>query len=289
MQEAGLKPVMLATFAAVIWGLWWVPLRWLETQGLGSTLGSIALNGGAFAAAAAWVVLRGSRFRLSGKAALGAALTGAAIGSYSVALVHGEVVRAILLFYLAPAWSKIIEWLFLGRPWRWTSSVAVVAALTGAVLVLGGDVTGGAWTAGDTIALASGVFWAIGAALIFTAPAATPAALSVVTALTATLIAVPFAVADATGLPPILPVASGMAVGAVYALPIMALTLWSARVLPPATLTFLLTAEILMGVFSSVLFLGEPFGPMRALGAALVILGALSEVLPALAGKKVTT
>ncbi len=282
MQQVELKPVILATFAATIWGLWWVPIRWLEAQGLPGAMGGIAMNGGAFLAGLIWMFARGTPLLLGGHALLGTALAGAAVGSYSVALVHGDVVRVVLLFYLAPAWSKIIEWAILGMPWRWTSSVALVAAFTGAVLVLGGRVSLADLSAGDLIAVVSGLLWACGAALVFTAPESAPAALTVTTALAATLIGVPFAIADGAALPPIVPVAAGLGAGVVYVLPILGLTLWSARLLPPATLTLLLTAEIVGGVVSGALFLDEPFGPLQAAGAALIVLAALSELLPRL-------
>ncbi|MEX0339111.1 MAG: EamA family transporter [Arenibacterium sp.] len=68
----------------------------------------------------------------------------------------------------------------------------------------------------------------------------------------------------------------------VVMLPVMFITLWSAQRLPPALLSFLLTAEILSGVISGVLLLNEPFTLWQAVGAALIIFGAVSEVLPAL-------
>ena len=67
-----------------------------------------------------------------------------------------------------------------------------------------------------------------------------------------------------------------------YVLPILFLTLWSAQRLSPAVISFLLTAEILSGVTSSALFLDEPFGKMQAAGACLILLAALSQVLPAI-------
>ncbi|MFC6688755.1 DMT family transporter [Jhaorihella thermophila] len=282
MQQVELKPVLLATFAATIWGLWWVPIRWLEAQGLSGAMGGIAMNAGAFLAGLIWMFARRIPLQLGGHALLGTALAGAAVGSYSVALVYGDVVRVVLLFYLAPAWSKIIEWTFLGQPWRWASSVALVAAFTGAVLVLGGAVSFADLSAGDLVAVVSGLFWACGAALVFTAPKSSPASLTVTTALAAALIGVPFVIAEGAALPPVAPVATGLAAGVVYVLPILGLTLWSARILPPATLTFLLTAEIVAGVVSGALFLDEPFGPLQIAGAALIILAALSELLPRL-------
>lgn len=282
MNGIALKPVFLATLAAAIWGLWWVPVRWLEARGLDGAMGGIAMNGGALVGALTWVAARREALRLDRRALLGTALAGAAVGSYSLALVHGDVVRVVLLFYLAPAWSKFIEWRFLDLPWRWPSTVAIVAALSGAALVMGGGISAVAIGSGDVLALVSGMCWAAGAALIFSAPANPGASLIVGTAFGATLVGVLFALAEGVSLPPPGPVAQGMATGIVYVLPILALTLWSARRLPPALLSFLLTAEILMGVVSGVLFLDEPFSGVQAAGAVLIVLGALAELLPRL-------
>lgn len=67
--------------------------------------------------------------------------------------------------------------------------------------------------------------------------------------------------------------------GAVYVIPVMFLKLWSAQRLAPATLTFLLTAELLSGVVSSAIWLDEPFGVSQGLGAVLILAAAVAEVL----------
>lgn len=290
MAAAGLRPVILAFLAAALWGLWWIPIRWFDALGLIGASGGAAMNAGAFASCVLWMVLRREAFRLDPRAIGGAACVGVAIGTYSVALNYGDVVRVILLFYLAPAWSKLIEWRFLQMPWRWTSTLALGAALLGAFLVLGGDIATNGVTIGDALAVLSGVAWSVGATLIFVSPgSARPMSLSAVSALTAALIGVLFMTieqewpADIQGTI----VVTGLGVGLLYVVPILALTLWSAQVLTPATLTFLLTAEILAGVISSAIFLDEPFGPLRVAGAALIVLGALSEILPHLMGRRI--
>jgi drug/metabolite transporter (DMT)-like permease len=282
-----MKPVLLAFLAAAIWGLWWIPIRYLETQGLTGALGGLVMNTGAFLAAAVWALAARRPLRLHPKAALGAVLVGVAVATYSSALNYGDVVRVILLFYLAPAWSKIIEWAFMGMGWGKSSTLALVAALSGAVLILGGDVTGAALRIGDVLAVLSGLAWAAGSALIFTSGRAGVLPLTLMTALSAVLVALLFA-----GLSGPLALTAGMAsaaslgagFGVIYVLPILALTLWSAQRLSPAVLSFLLTAEILTGVGSGAVLLNEPFGWVQIAGSALILAGALSEVLPTLFG-----
>ncbi len=275
-------PVALATFAAIVWGLWWIPIRYLETLGLHGAWAGLVMNLGAFLLALAWVLIRRIRLRLDARAIAGAALIGLAVSSYSTALNYTDVVRAVLLFYLAPVWSKILDRTFLGMPWRWTSTVALVAALAGAYLVLGGRVRFDALNLGDFLSLVSGMAWAGGATLTFSGRTANTISLTVVTLLFAVVVSAPFALAF--GLPEFegeleFAASAGFGAGAVYVLPIMAMTLWSARRLAPTTLTLLLTAEIVSGVASSSVLLDEPFGAMQLLGTALIVIAAMSEIL----------
>lgn len=287
--EGNALPVLMALLAALMWGLWWMPIRYLETLGLSGSWGSVAMNGGAALAGLAWIVIARVPLRITARGLFGAVLIGLAVTTYSVAITLSDVIRVVLLFYLAPAWGKIIEWAFMGQRWGWLSTLAVLVALCGAYLVLGGEISPDAINAGDALAGFSGVVWAAGAALLFTAGRMHPASLSLVTALAATLVgaALVWGIAGGGSAADVQPV--GVTVGAfagvIYVLPILLLTLWSAQRLSPAALSFLLTAEILSGVISGALFLDEPFGPMQAAGATMVLLAAALEVVPVLLRK----
>ena len=121
-------------------------------------------------------------------------MVGVAVSTYSTALNYTDVVRAVLLFYLAPVWSKLIEWAVLKLPWHWTSSVALVAALMGAYLVLGGEISLAALNFGDMLALVSGVAWAAGASLIFAGGKPSALSLTVVTLISTVAVTLPFAI-----------------------------------------------------------------------------------------------
>ncbi len=288
-SDSRLLPAVLAFVAAALWGIWWIPIRYLETLGLDGAWGSVAMNAGAALAAVIWMVLARVPFRVSRNGVMGAVLVAVAVTTYSVAITMSDVVRAILLFYLAPAWSKIIEWAFLDQRWGWPSTLAVTASLTGAYLVLGGDVSLASVGIGDLLAVLSGMAWAGGAALIFTGGRAHAMSLTLVTATSATLLGLGFVALGVGGA--VLEQASmtgaglGALAGIIYVLPILALTLWSAQRLSPAVVSFLLTAEILSGVLSGVWFLDEPFGAMQAAGAVMILLAAAIEVIPQLMRK----
>jgi len=279
-----MNPALLAFIAALIWGVWWVPIHYLQSLGLSGALGGISMTFGAFVICFGWAALKGLSLRLSWPALIGAALVGMAISTYSVALTYSDVVRVVLLFYLAPAWSKIIEWKFLNMPWHWSATVTLAAALCGAYLVLGGTLAFDSIRFGDVLAILSGMFWAGGAALIFSQGQTSSLALTMASAGFAVLAGLPFLLLSET-VTLSFALLPGMGLGMVFVVPILIMTLWSAQRLPPATISFLLTAEILSGTISGVVLLGEPFGWMQALGAALILLAALAETWPELRRK----
>lgn len=275
--------VWLALLSAVLWGLLWIPARWLETQGLHGLWAGTAMNAGALAALGLWLTVRRGWEPLPMRTVAGVGLVGTALACYTAALNYSDVVRVVLLFYLAPIWSKIIETVFLGIPWTRSATLALGLGLAGAVLILGADLTTIRILPGDGLALFAGLAWAAGAALVFAdhrSGTATPAALTAGAGVALSLVFLPFETLPGAG-PGI--GAAGMAIGAVYTLPLLLLTIWTARRLPPATLTFLLTAEIVVGVASSAIFLDEPYGPPQMIGTVLILAGATIEVTQSLA------
>jgi drug/metabolite transporter (DMT)-like permease len=218
------------------------------------------------------------------KALAGALLVGLGVMLYGVALAFTDIVRAVLLFYLAPAWSTAIECLFLGRRWSARSVAALALSFLGVATIFRFEVSGGAWNGGDMAALISGMAWSVGAALVFTASGAetarrgVPARLALAcSAGAAGAAAAALLIGDEPLIPAALPAALALLSGAVYLAPILFFTMLAALSLAPATMSFLLTAEILSGVASSALLLDEPFGAVEALGALLVAGGALLE------------
>ncbi|MFX0547471.1 DMT family transporter [Roseovarius sp. S1116L3] len=277
-----LAPVALTVLSAILWGLWWIPIRWLESLGLTGAQASFICNFGAVITLVVYMLTLRFRPRLGLRLILGAGLIALAFSFYSVALTLSDVVRVILLFYLAPGWSKIIEWAFLKQPWRRSSSVTLLLSLLGAYLVLGGDLSLASLNIGDVLALIAGVMWAVGATLVFTGPPAQISALTLATVLWAALqsAAIALLMGD-TIMAQIAPTAflASLLLGALYLVPLVGLTLWGAARLPPALLSFLFTLEILSGVLSGALLLDEPFGLYRASGGLLIFGAAIFEAV----------
>lgn len=280
--QSQMAPVLLTFVSALMWGLWWIPVRWIESMGLSGAQAGILCNLGAAIAIGGYMIVARVHPRIGARTVMGAALIGMAFAAYSVAFTLSDVVRVILLFYLAPAWSKIIEWAFMGQRWRATSSLTLALSLCGAYLVIGGDISLSSINLGDALALLSGVAWAVGAALVFTGPKSTTSALTLATVVWAMLLSLAFAwgmgeaMPTATSMPAL---GKSLAVGAIYLLPVLGVTLWSAQRLPPSLLSFLFTLEIVAGVLSGALLLDEPFGLYRLSGGVLIIAAALIEAV----------
>lgn len=154
-------------FSASLWGLSWWPLKWFIAQGLSGPVVSL-LSYGLVGLAALGIIWRD---RLAWWPQWGHVLALAVVGgwantSFVNALMLGDVVRVMFLFYLSPVWSVLGGWLWLKEripPTRWA---AVVAAIVGLWLVLGAPGAGAqssvplALTGVDWLALSAGLAFA---------------------------------------------------------------------------------------------------------------------------------
>lgn len=280
----GSAALLAVVLCALFWGLYWVPIRVLETYGLSGAWPGFTLTLSALLPSLI-VFFRASDGRLQTSQFLGAMAIGAAISLYGVSLSYTDVIRAVLLFYLAPVWSTIIECLFMGRRRNWRSLLALSFSFVGIVFICRGEVPlEGAGAIGDWMALAAGIFWSVGAAAIFVKRNVSLPPL-IATSMAAAVAVSGLCIVLFGGFSlPMRSIGTEMIVvsigfGAVYVLPVMTVTLWGALRFPPATMSFVLTAEIVSGVGSAALFLGEPFGWPESVGTLLIALGATFEVI----------
>jgi drug/metabolite transporter (DMT)-like permease len=128
--------VLALTVNAFTWGLLWWPFRWFAAQGLHPLWATVAVYGVVVVLISVW------RPRAWGQLLrapvlwwllLAAGVTNAA---YNTAATLGDVVRAVLLFYLMPLWSVLLARLVLGERLTLLAALRVVLALGGAMVVL---------------------------------------------------------------------------------------------------------------------------------------------------------
>ncbi|MEZ5934031.1 MAG: DMT family transporter [Alphaproteobacteria bacterium] len=284
-------PVLLVLASALFWGLWWVPVRLVEALGLTGVWPNLGINLGALLGLGAAVAVRRGRAQLAGSALIGSVLIGIAVAFYGAALSLTDVARAVLLFYLAPAWSTLIEVAFFGQRWQWRRLLPLLLSFGGMIAVFRGDITLDGVTIGDLAAFASGIAWAVGAALVFaTGPGeidqGRPGALRLgflvmIAAVATSVLMLPigwqgwprFESADAP-----FALLLALAAGGLYLAPIIGVTLWGATRLTPTTISFLLAAEILSGITSSALLLDERFGFWEMTGTVMIVASVIAHI-----------
>lgn len=285
MAGSDTRAIWLVLICAALWGFWWFPISLFEAAGLTGPWVGLGMSSAALPVALVWAAMR--RGRLSGRAVLGSLLVGAAVTLYAMAASYTDFIRAVLLFYLAPAWSTLIEVFFFGRKWTRQSVLAIALSVMGVILISRGEISfEGLGALGDWMALGSGLSWSVGIALVFSAKTAEVSRVTLITVLGAMAVALVIAALDgslAEGLPALdpSPLVTWGAFGfaAFYVGIILAGTMWGAFRLPPAVMSYLLSVEVLGGVLSSTLILGEVFG-LFELGGAVCIIGAvLIEVI----------
>jgi drug/metabolite transporter (DMT)-like permease len=149
---------------ALVWGLIWYPYRALQATGVGGALASfltyfIALLPGLF-------VFRGRRSQLRQSPWMLAAIAlaaGLCNVAYVLAMIHGEVLRVMLLFYLAPLWTVVFARVLLGEKAGPVGYPIIALSLAGAIVMLWRP--GGRWplpyNAAEWLGLGSGLSFAL--------------------------------------------------------------------------------------------------------------------------------
>jgi drug/metabolite transporter (DMT)-like permease len=136
---ATLAAVWALLFSASLWGLTWWPLKHFAAYGLSGPTLAMWAYGLAGLAGLPWLLKERQQWReQTGLLVLIALVGGWANTAFVSALVLGDVVRVMLLFYLAPAWSVLGGWLLLGERVSARRGLAVALCLSGAFLVVGG-------------------------------------------------------------------------------------------------------------------------------------------------------
>jgi len=284
MLEKPSAPAACALFSAILWGVWWIPIVYLASLGLGGVWGSVSMHIGVVVLLLVGWMIGKTQLQVNRTALIGGFVVAMAVVLYSAAILLSDVVRVVLLFYLAPAWGKLIEWAFMGQGWRWMSTLTISCSLLGAFLVLGGELSIEGINTGDVLAVLAGMAWAGGAAILFSGERVNSVSLTFYTALFSILLGLCviwiWRGTELSGGVTTIGLIMGSLIGIVYVFPLSIATLWSAQRLLPALVSFLLTAEILSGVISAALLLDETYGLIQLAGTILILLAAGWEVIP---------
>ncbi|MEO6362180.1 MAG: DMT family transporter, partial [Caldimonas sp.] len=136
VMPASAWPALALLFNAFVWGTSWWPFRHLQAAGL-HPLWATAI---VFTVASLVIVVarpRAVRQLVTTPALwLLVAAAGVTNASFNWAVVIGDVVRVVLLFYLMPVWTVLLARLVLGERLTAAAGVRVALGVIGAAVVL---------------------------------------------------------------------------------------------------------------------------------------------------------
>ena len=132
-------PVLVLLGSSFLWGLTWLPLKYFGSFGLQGVTVTLAGYGSVGVLAVPWLLRSYATWRADLRGLLLLALFGGLANlAFATAVVKGDVIRVMVLFYLLPAWGVLGGWLLLGERVDRVRKLTVAGALSGAFLILGG-------------------------------------------------------------------------------------------------------------------------------------------------------
>jgi len=267
--------------SGLIWGLMWMPLKYFAAQGMGGLALILSTYGliGIITLPVIWWQRQAWRPQTH-LLILAGLLGGAANCCFVTALMFGEVVRVMLLFYLAPVWGVLGGALFLGERITSLRLLGMGCAVGGAVLLLGGfEAFGQPFALADLLGLASGLLYAL-TNVAMRAGSRIPIASKSLGVFTGCAVVSSIALLLTGGT---LPSVDGSlivllaAFAAVWLTSAMWTTMYGVTHLEAGRSSVLLVFELVASVVSAMVIGGERLSGIEWAGAALITLAALLE------------
>lgn len=283
-----LRPDLAVLLSAAMWGTIWIPVREISGGGLDSGLAAALGTVTAIVVLLPHVLRNRRTVVFSRRVWWISFLLGFGVALYWEGMVRGNVARVVLLFYLMPVWTVILARLINGEAATPRRIVGVVLGMSGMLVVFSAD--GGVplpTTLADYMGLASGVFWAL-AFVLCAKPGMEKTTLAqllgslLILAPSVWLLTLlpglregPGVIADAPGIS--LTVLWLVALGLIWLLPGMFMTLFGADHLQPGQVAIFLMVEVVVALVSSAILIDEPFGLREVAGAILILGASLTE------------
>jgi drug/metabolite transporter (DMT)-like permease len=136
-SKQNVMPIAGVLSGALVWGLIWYPYRVLQDSGVSGALATLityllAMLCGAFMLPRVWR----ERSTFGWWALLLVLSAGWANLGYVLGMLHGEVMRVLLLFYLAPVWTILFSFWLLGERLNRYGYFVIALSLGGAYTML---------------------------------------------------------------------------------------------------------------------------------------------------------
>jgi drug/metabolite transporter (DMT)-like permease len=281
-------PELAVAIASAAWGLFWIPLRAFNNNGLTASWAVLAQF-----LTPLLILIPFALFRLTRKRPTGIGqyrtgiLVGFAVSLYLESLLLTDVARSLILFYVMPIWATILEVVVLHRPLTKLRGISLGLGILGMVVIIfNGSNLAVSLNLGDLLALLSGILFSFGALKVRQAHETSVFEQLFAFFLFSSLASFCFTLLpiSSLGSPPtwtqIGKLAPWLALTAAgFLIPVMSGIYWGSRHVNPGRLGILLQIEAVVGIISAALLAGEPFGVRQATGAVLVVGAGLIEML----------
>ncbi len=136
-SKQNIMPVAGILSGALVWGLIWYPFRLLQGWGISGSWATlisyvVAMGCGVYFLPRAWRELSTTKWW----GVLLILSAGWANFGYVLAMLHGEVMRVLLLFYLAPLWTILFSYWLLDERLNRYGYPVIALSLSGAFVML---------------------------------------------------------------------------------------------------------------------------------------------------------
>ena len=284
MKRNSAAPILALLAGAALWGVIWYPYRRLALAGLDGVWSTIVTYG--FALVLGSIVFRAHLPSLRLMPAL-AWLMGAAIGfsnlGYVLGVLEGEVMRVLLLFYLAPLWTVPLARILLGERLDAWGAAVIALAMIGAATMLWRRDLGAPWPSSlsEWLGVASGLLFALGNVLVRKLEGMSDAAKSIVIwagVTVAGLLALPFAGSSFGAAAKVAFVEWTLVAGIGASLVAMSYVLqYGLSRLPANRAIVILLFELVVAAFAAYFLAGETLRVQDWIGGAFIVAACLAS------------
>ena len=135
-SSTNLNAIFACLVAATLWGLYWIPLRFLDNSGISGLWASVLIYFVSFFFIfPRFYSLRADFYASKTLYILLAIFAGWTNLGFVLALLEGEVVRVMILFYLSPVWATLLALFILHERLKKRNIFALVLAVAGVFLI----------------------------------------------------------------------------------------------------------------------------------------------------------
>lgn len=273
--------LLILVAASIMWGLSWLPLKALNQMGIEGIPLTFIAYGAITLVLLPLLIMQRERWRGEGRwLLLIAVLGGYANIAFTCAMIYGEVVRVMVLFYLLPVWGVLGGRIFFGEKIDAARAMAVTIALTGAFLVLGGfNAFDGRISWSDGLALSASITFGANN-LLFRARQAAPVPIKVAAMLIGCfVIAAVLVIAQIQAWPE--SITTNWFYVALFGIGFILVattgTQWGVTHMEAGRASIIIILELVTAVISAMLIGGETMNTMEIMGGLMILSAAVIE------------